>query len=257
MELSHFNEKLNKVEGKTYVIEEEIIMPSSKIYEAALRHDNINEKTLSVYTGSKLTGEKIQSYSISTPSLTPWKKVIRIQTAVPIVYISYETDGDTVEADDINSLQETITKTQVAVNEEEERAGLREAELQSDMDTHKLLMSAKLQELKEADQDLEERKANFVDVYRELENRYTKEEVYTKEEISAKIVDSDYVHPDSGVIGGTYRVVTVDEQGHVTAGDNPTTLEGYGILDGAAKDHDHDSMYFKKGALVWADMKGG
>lgn len=257
MELSCFNEKLNKVEGKTYVIEEEIIMPSSKIYEAALRHDNINEKTLAVYTESKLTGEKIETYSISTPSLTPWKKVIRIQTAEPVVYITYETDGDTVEADDINSLQASIMKTQEAVNAEEERAGLRETELQNDIDTHKLLMAANILQLKEADVDLDIRKANVSDVYRELANHYTKEEVYTKDEISEMIADSDYVHPDSGVTADTYRVVTVDEQGHVTAGDNPTTLEGYGILDGAAKDHDHDSLYLKKGAMVWADMKGG
>ena len=31
-----------------------------------------------------------------------------------------------------------------------------------------------------------------------------------------------YTHPDSGVTAGTYRSVTVDEQGHVTEGSNPT-----------------------------------
>ena len=38
---------------------------------------------------------------------------------------------------------------------------------------------------------------------------------------------------------GTYRSVTVDAQGHVTAGTNPTTLSGYGITDAAAKSHTH------------------
>lgn len=35
----------------------------------------------------------------------------------------------------------------------------------------------------------------------------------------------------SGVTAGTYRSVTVDAKGRVTAGTNPTTLAGYGITD--------------------------
>ena len=50
---------------------------------------------------------------------------------------------------------------------------------------------------------------------------------------------SGYTHPNSGVTAGTYRSVTVDAQGHVTAGTNPTTLSGYGITDAAAKSHTH------------------
>ena len=41
----------------------------------------------------------------------------------------------------------------------------------------------------------------------------------------------EYEHPDSGITAGTYRSVTVNDQGHVTAGANPTTLGGYGIDD--------------------------
>ena len=40
-----------------------------------------------------------------------------------------------------------------------------------------------------------------------------------------------YEHPDSGVTAGTYKSVTVDAQGHVVTGSNPTTLEEYGITD--------------------------
>ena len=40
-----------------------------------------------------------------------------------------------------------------------------------------------------------------------------------------------YTHPNSGVTAGTYRSVTVNSQGHVTGGSNPTTLAGYGITD--------------------------
>ena len=48
-----------------------------------------------------------------------------------------------------------------------------------------------------------------------------------------------YTHPSSGVTAGTYRSVTVNAQGHVTGGSNPTTLGGYGITDAAAKSHKH------------------
>lgn len=69
--------------------------------------------------------------------------------------------------------------------------------------------------------------------------------------------DSSFSHPDSGVTAGTYRSVTVDAQGHVTAGSNPTTLAGYGITDAAAKSHNHDGVYLKKNAVTWADLNGG
>ena len=38
-------------------------------------------------------------------------------------------------------------------------------------------------------------------------------------------------HANSGVSAGTYRSVTVNATGHVTAGSNPTTISGYGITD--------------------------
>ncbi len=48
-----------------------------------------------------------------------------------------------------------------------------------------------------------------------------------------------YTHPNSGVTAGTYKSVTVDAQGHVTGGSNPTTLAGYGITDAAKSSHNH------------------
>jgi phage-related tail fiber protein len=35
----------------------------------------------------------------------------------------------------------------------------------------------------------------------------------------------------TGVVAGTYRSVTTDAKGRVTAGTNPTTVAGYGLLD--------------------------
>ena len=48
---------------------------------------------------------------------------------------------------------------------------------------------------------------------------------------------TNYAHPNSGVGAGTYRSVTVNAQGHVTAGANPTTLAGYGITDAVPSTH--------------------
>ncbi|MGN4975631.1 hypothetical protein [Aeromonas caviae] len=54
------------------------------------------------------------------------------------------------------------------------------------------------------------------------------------------VLDSGNVgayHHNSGATAGTYRSVTVNAQGHVTAGSNPTTLSGYGITDAAPSSH--------------------
>lgn len=42
-------------------------------------------------------------------------------------------------------------------------------------------------------------------------------------------------HAQSGVTAGTYKSVTVNAYGHVTAGSNPTTISGYGITDAYTK----------------------
>lgn len=47
--------------------------------------------------------------------------------------------------------------------------------------------------------------------------------------------DTVYTHPTSGVKAGDYTKVTVDANGHVTQGTNPTTLAGYGIMDAIQK----------------------
>lgn len=46
---------------------------------------------------------------------------------------------------------------------------------------------------------------------------------------------NNYTHPNSGVTAGTYKSVTVNAQGHITSGTNPTTLAGYGITDAETK----------------------
>ena len=136
MQVENFPEKLNKIDGVTYVIEEAVEIVNG-VYEAELQHDNIVEDTLSVYTGSKLTGEQITNFTLSTPSNAPWKRIIRIYADVSPVYISYETPGDTVEADDMNRVQASIVRAQEAVNVETERAQSAEESLRSIIEENK------------------------------------------------------------------------------------------------------------------------
>lgn len=42
---------------------------------------------------------------------------------------------------------------------------------------------------------------------------------------------NNYAHPVSGVVAGDYKSVTVNTNGHITAGTNPDTLSGFGITD--------------------------
>ena len=133
MDITKFSEKLNKLNGNIYTIEE-VVNPVDGIYEADLEHDNIDTNTINIYTGSKLTGDKINTYTISTPSITPWRTHIRIFSNEPVLYISYETVGDTVEADDINTVQDAINDTQNALNNEISRAENAETLLQQNID---------------------------------------------------------------------------------------------------------------------------
>jgi hypothetical protein len=134
MQVSTFYEKLNKVDGNIYVVEEEIHFTNG-VYEAELQHDNINEATFAVFTGPKLTGTRLETYTLSTPSLAPWKRIVRVYADVPVAYISYETDGDTVEGDDINRVQAAVVETQKALNTEGARSLSAEMELNGRIDT--------------------------------------------------------------------------------------------------------------------------
>jgi hypothetical protein len=106
-----FPEKLNKKQDGVYVIEEEIPLING-VFEGLLAHDNIINSTVKVYTGPKFTGQEVATWTLSVPVDTPWRRIIRIFADVPKVYVTYETLGDTVEADDVNVLQDAITATQ-------------------------------------------------------------------------------------------------------------------------------------------------
>ena len=64
--------------------------------------------------------------------------------------------------------------------------------------------------------------------------------------------------PDSGVTAGTYKSVTVNAKGIVTAGTNPTTLSGYGITDAYTKTEIDtkmtSAMHYKGSVATVADL---
>lgn len=205
MNVTQFHEKLNKLENNIYVIEE-VVKVLNGVYESELQHDNVNLKTLNVYTGSKLTGNKIEAYFTSTPSLTPWKTIIKIYSNVSPIYISYETLGDQVEAEDVNKLQDAVVETQENLNNEINRATGAEKILtdnlsseisraKSSENTLTINLNSEITRAKSAesilttnlDFEINRAKTKESSIDAELSNRYTKDKVYTKDEVLQKI----------------------------------------------------------------------
>ena len=108
-EIDTFHEKLNK-KDTLYVMEEEVV-PVNGVYNNLLIHDNIVDSSVRVYTGSKLTGDKIDNFILSKPGDMSWKRSIKIFSNVPKLYITYESYGDQIEAEDINKLRNSMTNT--------------------------------------------------------------------------------------------------------------------------------------------------
>lgn len=111
-EIDRFTNKLNKkADGSRYVIEEQINIIDG-LFDGLLSHDNIVKETIRIYTGSRMTGARVHNFVLSIPAETPWKTNIKIFSDATPVYVTYETIGDTVEAEDINIIQDSITATQ-------------------------------------------------------------------------------------------------------------------------------------------------
>lgn len=120
MDITKFSNKLNKIENNVYTIEEEVNLVDN-VYDAELEHDNIDPNSISVYTGSKLTGQQITTWNKSIPSLNPCRTNIKIYSTITPLYITYETIGDTVEANDVNDVQDAIIYTQNESNAEKDK----------------------------------------------------------------------------------------------------------------------------------------
>ena len=174
-----FVEKLNKKQDGVYVIEEEKDVTNGK-WEGFLDHDNVNHESIVIYTGHNFTGEKVDNFFISTPSETPWKTHLKVFSNSEKIYITYESQGDQVEAEDINFLQGALV-------DEIERAKSEEKRIELKLDNEIVRAITEDEKLSEDVEELREKKADKIYVDTELNKVYKKDEVFTKEEVLQKI----------------------------------------------------------------------
>lgn len=113
-QIDSFVEKLNKNDAG-YVIEDEILELNNGVYEGELAHDNVKNESVMIFTSPQMAGERIFNFFLSIPAEAPWKRSIKVFSDAPMVYVTYETLGDQVEAEDINRVQDSIVNTQTEV----------------------------------------------------------------------------------------------------------------------------------------------
>lgn len=220
------NDKLNKTRGMPYVIDEEIMLVDGK-YENYLMHDNVDIKTINVYSKPKLTGEQILTYTVSNDSDMAWKTYISINSSNDKVYVSYETIGDTVEAEDINIVQNNILE----VNE-----NLLDYKQKNDKTVKGI--GTELEEYKSANDDVISNIKRDIDEYKSSNN--------TK-------VDKNIV--DIGNLKDTKIDISVADSKYATKTE----------LNNAASNHTHDDRYYTKNEvniriqkpITWSNMRWG
>jgi len=166
--VDRFVEKLNKADT-VYIIEDEELVLEDGVFEGELAHDNVKNESVMVFTGPKMSGERIENFFLSIPSNTPWKRIIKVFTNAPKVYVTYETTGDQVEAEDINRVQDSIVNTQIELERYKSVNDLAVSDLGTRLST------------------VESKKADKTYVDTELLKKADKENVYTKTETDSRI----------------------------------------------------------------------
>ncbi len=171
-EVDVFKPKLNKrTDGTAYTVQEELSLVAGK-FEGLLAHDNIANSSIRAHTGPKMTGEEVTAFTVSVPAETPWRRYIRIFADADAVYMTYQTLGDQVDADDINELQAAATATQ------------------EELDRYKSLTDARVIAV-------EQGKADKTDVDSKLVAKADKTSVYTKSETDQRIQTIVGAAPDA------------------------------------------------------------
>lgn len=107
-----FPAKLNKRQDNGVYAVQETLPVAGGQFDGYLAHDNVINSSVRVYTGPGMTGSEIATWTLSIPGDAPWRRMIRVYAAVAQVYITYETPGDQVDAEDVNVLQTSLTATQ-------------------------------------------------------------------------------------------------------------------------------------------------
>lgn len=115
-----FVAKLNK-RDTPYVITDEVLVLSGGAYQGYLGHDNVSEKTLEIYPQPGRQGEKVANYTLEVKGGLEWKLYLRAYAdpATSKLYANYESYGDTVEAEDVNELQQAAENFNAVLTREE------------------------------------------------------------------------------------------------------------------------------------------
>ncbi len=120
-QIDEFKPKLNKkADGSAYTVQEQLALSDGK-YEGPLAHDQIAASSVRIYTGPDLTGDEVTSFVVSIPSDAPWRRLIKVFADAPVVYATYQTPGDQVDASDVNALQTAVTATQTELERYKEQ----------------------------------------------------------------------------------------------------------------------------------------
>lgn len=114
--IDSFFYKKNNTGKKVIINNEQITIPSLTTEKVYFVHDNIVDSSVEVWTGANKTGTKVADFLINQHSEKKWKYYLTFGstgiTYAGSAYLFYQTTGDTVEAEDINNLQESITSVQ-------------------------------------------------------------------------------------------------------------------------------------------------
>ncbi len=176
-----FVEKLNKADT-VYVIEDEELILENGVFEGELAHDNVKNESVMVFTEPRMSGERIENFFLSIPSNAPWKRIIKVFADAPKVYVTYETIGDQVEAEDINRVQESIVNTQIEL----ERYKSANDQAVDNLDSRLTTVENNKAEKSYVDSELS-KKADKTYVDTELEKKANKSDTYTKSETNSLI----------------------------------------------------------------------
>jgi hypothetical protein len=102
-QIYNFIARLNKRDNPYTIVDEQVILTEGK-WEGFLVHDQVIEKTIEIYTLPNKEGERVFAYTLDKKEEV-WKTYLKVFSQSEVLYITYETYGDTVEAEDINQLQ--------------------------------------------------------------------------------------------------------------------------------------------------------
>ena len=102
-QIYNFIARLNKRDNPYTIVDEQVILTEGK-WEGFLVHDQVIEKTIEIYTLPNKEGERVLAYTLDKKEEV-WKTYLKVFSQSDVLYITYETYGDTVEAEDINQLQ--------------------------------------------------------------------------------------------------------------------------------------------------------